>query len=387
MSVWLSPIQKAQVRRVGGEMSLINEMLRNLEAKSPDDLMKQNLQREIRPLPVVKSGQGRLFWIALIGIVLFGLLAVQGNQFQGQLQALINPKPSIVEPAVPVAVIPSESVPVVATDVSALPNATVHNENTAISDSLLIARELAFVPQSPDILPPVIEPSVVIKASEPTASKASNDKLSVETVRTGVSSGTVKIDKSPVLATPRDRAEVEYRKAEAVTGEGRITDSVEFLKSALKTDPTHIQARQNLIRQLLELRKQDDAMRVLHDGLELTPAQTGWAVSLARLQLEQGDIAGADRTLIHSQPFAESNAEYAGFQGHLKSRLGEHRLAAEYYFRASRLAPREGRWWLGLGLAFESDGKLAESKEAFRRSLASGNLPPELAGVAEQRVR
>jgi MSHA biogenesis protein MshN len=74
-------------------MSLINEMLRNLEAKSPDDLMKQNLQREIRPLPVVKSGQGRLFWIALIGIVLFGLLAVQGNQFQGQLQALINPKP------------------------------------------------------------------------------------------------------------------------------------------------------------------------------------------------------------------------------------------------------------------------------------------------------
>ena len=32
-------------------MSLINEMLRNLEAKSPDDLLKQNLQREIRSLP------------------------------------------------------------------------------------------------------------------------------------------------------------------------------------------------------------------------------------------------------------------------------------------------------------------------------------------------
>jgi MSHA biogenesis protein MshN len=128
-------------------------------------------------------------------------------------------------------------------------------------------------------------------------------------------------------------------------------------------------------------------MRVLHDGLDLTPAQTGWAISLARLQMETGDLAGADRTLIHSQPFAESNAEYAGFQGHLKSRLGEHRLAAEYYFRASRLAPREGRWWLGLGLAFEADGKVAESKEAFRRSLASGNLSPELAGVAEQRLR
>lgn len=368
-------------------MSLINEMLRNLEAKSPDDLLKQNLQREIRALPAVKPGRGRLFWSVLLGVVMLLLAGFAAVQYQDKLQAmlgLVRETPPLAQVAAPVVapVLPVE--PVVE---PVAENATVHNEKTAISDSLLVARELAFVPQSHDILPPVIEPSAAIKTPEPAASKAASEKLSVETVRTGVSSGTVKIDKSPVLATPRDRAELDYRKAEAATAEGRIGDSVELLKSALKTDPSHIQARQNLIRQLLEMRKPDDAMRVLNDGLEMTPAQTGWAVSLARLQLEQGDIAGADRTLIHSQPFAESNAEYAGFQGHLKSRLGEHRLAAEYYFRASRLAPREGRWWLGLGLAFEADGKLAESKEAFRRSLASGNLSPELAGVAEQRLR
>ena len=364
-------------------MSLINEMLRNLEAKSPDDLMKQNLQREIRPLPAVKTGRRRWFWSALLGVVMLLLAGFATVQYQEKLQAMLG----LARETPPLAPVAAPLLPVAPVVEPVAGNATVHNEKTAISDSLLIARELAFVPQSPDILPPVIELSTVVKTSEPPSSKTANDKLSVETVRTGVSSGTVKIDKSPVLATPRDRAELDYRKAEAATAEGRIGDSVELLKSALKTDPSHIQARQNLIRQLLEMRKPDDAMRVLNDGLEMTPAQTGWAVSLARLQLEQGDITGADRTLIHSQPFAESNAEYAGFQGHLKSRLGEHRLAAEYYFRASRLAPREGRWWLGLGLAFEADGKLAESKEAFRRSLASGNLSPELAGVAEQRLR
>jgi MSHA biogenesis protein MshN len=364
-------------------MSLINEMLRNLEAKSPDDLLKQNLQREIRALPAEKSGRGPWFWRALLGVVMLLLAGFAAVQHQDRLQLMLGLGGQTPPPA-------QLAVPVVAPVMPVEPvaeSATVHSEKTLISDSLLVARELAFVPQSPDILPPVIEPSGAVKTPEPVSTKAASDKLSVEMVRTGVVSGTVKIDKSPVLATPRDRAEIDYRKAEAATAEGRIGDSVELLKSALKTDPGHIQARQNLIRQLLELRKQEDAMRVLHDGLDLTPAQTGWAISLARLQMETGDLAGADRTLIHSQPFAESNAEYAGFQGHLKSRLGEHRSAAEYYFRASRLAPREGRWWLGLGLAFEADGKLPESKEAFRRSLASGNLSPELAGVAEQRLR
>lgn len=368
-------------------MSLINEMLRNLEAKSPDDLLKQNLQREIRVLPTAKQGHGRLFWGVLLGVVMLALAGFAAVQYQGKMQAMLD----LVRETLPLAQVAAPVVapvlPVAPVVEPVLENATVHNEKTAISDSLLIARELAFVPQSPDILPPVIEPSAAIKIPESAVPKVPGERLSVETVRTGVSSGTVKIDKSPVLATPRDRAELDYRKAEAATAEGLIGDSVELLKSALKTDPSHIQARQNLIRQLLEMHKQDDAMHFLNDGLELMPAQTGWAVSLARLQFEQGDLAGADRTLIHSQPFAESNAEYAGFQGHLKSRLGEHRLAAEYYFRASRLAPREGRWWLGLGLAFEADGKLAESKEAFRRSLASGNLSPELAGVAEQRLR
>ena len=127
-------------------------------------------------------------------------------------------------------------------------------------------------------------------------------------------------------------------------------------------------------------------MQILQEGIELQPAQTGWAMSLARLQLEHNDLTAADRTLARSQAYAEANADYAGFQGHLKSRLGAHRQAVTHYQRAARLAPNEGRWWLGLGLALEADGKQAEARDAFRRSVATNTLSADLAAVAQQHL-
>lgn len=199
--------------------------------------------------------------------------------------------------------------------------------------------------------------------------------------------GPVKIEKSPLAPTARDKADAELRRAETALASGRSGEALDGLRAALKLDPGYVAVRQALLRQLLDARKFDEAMVVLQDGLENMPTQTGWAVSLARLQLEQGDLAGADRTLARSQGYAEANADYAGFQGHVKSRLGAQRQAIAHYQRATRLAPGEGRWWLGLGLAFEADGRLPEARDALRRAIASGTLNHDLAAVAEQHLR
>jgi MSHA biogenesis protein MshN len=204
---------------------------------------------------------------------------------------------------------------------------------------------------------------------------------------TAVPAGPVKIEKSPLAPTARDKADAELRRAETALASGRSGEALDGLRAALKLDPGYVAVRQALLRQLLDARKIDEAMVVLQDGLENMPTQTGWAVSLARLQLEQGDLAGADRTLARSQGYAEANADYAGFQGHVKSRLGAQRQAIAHYQRATRLAPGEGRWWLGLGLAFEADGRLPEARDALRRAIASGTLNHDLAAVAEQHLR
>ena len=356
-------------------MSLINDMLRNLEAKRPDDLVKQNLQREIRSLPAAQARRGGFRLFLLLGLPTLGVVAAVLHA-KGELLPLlglsVEPVAAVVVPAPPAPVVnPPTSVPAADPAVDVQP--------ALISDNLRLAQDLAALP-SP--VPPVLAVPDPLPAAVPA-------KVEAEAVKPVPvqPSGPVKIEKSPVLATPRDRADAEYRRAEQAQAAGRSGEALEALKAALKHDPGYVQVRQALLRQLLDSRKLEEAIVVLQDGLELQPAQTGWAMSLARLQLEQGDLAAADRTLARSQAYAENSADYAGFQGHLKSRQNAHRQAAAHYQRATRLAPNEGRWWLGLGLALEADGRPAEAKEALRRALASATLSSELTAVAEQHLR
>lgn len=349
-------------------MSLINDMLRNLEAKRPDDLARQSLQREIRALPPGKRRRGKgLLLLSVLALAVAGAVAVHRA---GWLDA---PLPAVAPPPPPPTVLVAP--PELAAPPATPPQAAAADAAMPADDSLRLSSNLAVVPLPaapvlgvPD---PVAPPSAAPAKAEPASAPA----------------GPVKIEKSPVAATPRDRADAEYRKAEAALASGRSGEALDGMRAALKIDPAYVQVRQALLRQLLDMRRMDDAMAVLQEGVDLMPAQTGWAMSLARLQLEHGDLAAADRSLARSQAYAEANADYAGFQGHVKSRLGAHRQAAAHYQRASRLAPGEGRWWLGLGLALEADGRVPEARDALRRALSAGSLNAELSAVAEQHLR
>ena len=62
-------------------------------------------------------------------------------------------------------------------------------------------------------------------------------------------------------------------------------------------------------------------------------------------------------------------------------------LAEQHYQQATRLAPGDGRWWLGLGLAFDAEGRSSEAREAFLQARQCGNLGAELMAMVEQKLR
>ncbi|MBS1144438.1 MAG: hypothetical protein H6R14_1844 [Proteobacteria bacterium] len=358
-------------------MSLINDMLRDIEAKRPDDPARQNLQREIRSLPAARTGRPSWLLPALLGG-----LALAGVAFWLANGQWLPPVGNEATPA------PAPAVaPVAAVSAPAAANLTVDGKKEPNSESdLRLAPNLTNLPMP--AAPVLTVPDPIVPAPAPVVAKPEAAPAPAPVAAApAVPAGPIKIEKSPVMATPRDRADAEFRRAENALAAGRQAEALDGLRAALKQDPGYVQPRQLLLRQLLEQRKIDEAMSVLQDGLELQPAQTGWAMSLARLQLEQNDVAAADKTLARSQVYAEASADYAGFQGHLKSRLGANRAAVTHYQRATRLAPNEGRWWLGLGLAQEADGKVPEAKDALRRAIATGTLSIELSAVAEQHLR
>lgn len=374
-------------------MSLINDMLRDLDAKRPDDPARLNLQREIRSLPAAKGRAAPWRLALLAGLPALGVAAawLHANERLLPLLGVMPPANS--------ALVPTIAPPALVPPIAAVPE-------------LRPARSLAYSPPAETLLPvpdpQAAKPSVptaggerppasaaMAKVDQPGAAKPPPPQpvLAQPIAQPVVAqppapvAAPARIEKVPMAATPRDRAEAEFQRAETALAGGRASEAADALRGALKQDPSHVAARQLLLRQLLELRKVGEVVALLQEGLQQLPDQTGWAMSLARLQLERGDPAAADATLARSASFAEASADYAGFMGHLKTRLGEPRQAIPLYARATRLAPDEGRWWLGLGLAQEADGRLADARESLRHALATGRLSRELAAVAEQHLR
>lgn len=355
-------------------MSLINDMLNDLEARRANDLKRPGLQGEVRPLP--RAGEESRWPLRLA----LGALGVVGL---GTALYLYWPATGGVSPAKPqpVAAMPPAPAPP-AVEVQA---PVVDPRSLSLPGEMLgmrTATELANVPTEPITTTTLATISTTRGAStttQPPPRAAAPIGKVVEP--------TPAIDKRTVFSTPRERYEVEVRNATQAAASGKVNEGIEQLREILRQDAAFSLARQALLRILLEQRRGDEMMAVLAEGLDLQPAQSGWAVSLARLWVERGDYVAAQRILARSYPHATTNAEYLGFFAHVQYKQNHPREAAELYQAAARVAPGEGRWWLGLGVALEADGRAAEARDAYRRALASNSLNPDLAAIAEQKLR
>jgi MSHA biogenesis protein MshN len=192
------------------------------------------------------------------------------------------------------------------------------------------------------------------------------------------------IDKQPRSG---DAAEGEFRRAMQLVRQGATAEAMAGLQAALRLDGRHLAARQALLSLLVEQRHWPEAQALAAEGLSLDPTQTGWAMALARLQVEQGQLADAEATLVRHGGAATAQADYQAFHALLLQKLQRPKEAAEHFRTALAIRPSEGRWWYGLAAALEQDQHPAEAREAYLKAREAGNLPPELAALVDQRLR
>ena len=378
-------------------MSLINRMLQDLDARQAAPGGGHPLPAEVRPLPPRRPSRRPVVFAGLALLALaIGLVAAQWGRVAPAAPTPAGAAPQAVAVAAPPApaVLPAPAVqpaPAVAPEKPAEPSPAavpVETKRSAATTSLAAPTEkksaVAAV-KAPDADGDTKPARLRPPATEKPSAKSSEAPSAPPALGKGVKPPT--IERAEAAGSPRERAEADYRKAIVALNQGRLDDAVDGLRKTLRDDSMHIGARQLLVRLLLEAKRNDDAAQVLQDGLQGQPAQLGWAMTLARLQVDRGDLAGAWQTLDFSLPAAGHSADYQGFAAHVLQRLGRPREAVVHYLNAARLAPGDGRWWLGLGLALEAEGQTGEAREAFLRAKQSGNLSSALSALVEQKLR
>ena len=398
-------------------MSLINQMLQDLEKRRASGAERSALPDQVRVLPREEAHSMPWWLIGIAAAVV--LIALLAWQFNGQApsapsvpvaQSQPAPNPPLVESPAPLhaagapasrLALELEQPPAAAARPPApakpkavpppLAIAAVVAESTATAKPAFAAvnvepaRSPAPQAETPKAAP-VAAAARVVAVAAPSKPVPPAPKT-VEVLPETKAPVNAQIDKRAQTLTPQQLAENDYREAANFLNQGRIAEAQDGFRRALQQSPSHIGARQGLFGLLVDAKKTAEAEQLLQEGLKLNPNQPGFAVALASLQYERGDITGAIDTMQTSAPAAQSSPDYLARLAGLLQRQARHREAIDNYQAALRLAPGSGVWLMGLGISLQAVNRNSEAQEAFRRARSSNTLNPELQAFVDQRLK
>jgi MSHA biogenesis protein MshN len=233
----------------------------------------------------------------------------------------------------------------------------------------------APVPQDPPAVPSAARPPVAdTPAVQPAAKPPVADTPPV-------------IDKQMREMTPPQRAETAFRTGVAQLRDARAAAAEASFREALREDQNHVAARQALLGLLLDARRNDEAEQLLRTALTLNPRQPRHAMVLARLQVDRGEVPGAVNTLVGALPYVQSDPEYYAFLAALLQREGRHKETIDYYRAALRSSPGNALWLMGLGISLRATSQFADARESFERAIETRQLKGELLAFTERQLK
>jgi MSHA biogenesis protein MshN len=381
-------------------MSVINQMLVELERRRASGTERNRIPDHVRALP--GDGSSRRLPLSAIAAALAGvaLLAAGVWWWMQQGGGLQQPPPVGAGPALQEEPLRQEEwiarrltlnlsqEPEAAPETSPIATAAIVAPRDASPAPAQKPAETAVAPAPRPPQKQLAAERVAPEQAPPPAAKVPlQAAITPPTVTKAVPQPAAEIDKQVRELTPRQRAETEYARGTAALHQGQFAEARSAFEAALQKDATHHAARQALVGVLLDGRRHADATRVLQEGLQLSPAQHGFAMTLARLQVEAGELDAGAQTLARSLEYPGASPDHIAFYAGLLQRQQKHAEAVLQFQQALNRRGGVGVWLLGLGVSLEALGRGADAQEAYRRAKESGNLTADLRAFAEQRLR
>jgi len=343
-------------------MSLINQMLKDLEKRRSRDLetsdsLSQNITWETAP------NQRHFNWMAFTIIVtLTALLAV----IVFLLWERTEQKPEH--------------------------NISVHTKSTSAAKN----NQAQSVKKAQPVKKTVVKKE--IKKSPAKTVVAENDFSEAIDIEKAVDveemSDEIEVDNSEVIQlqkksrplNSKQLAEIAYNKGYQYLQQGRMRQGKEFLREALSLYIPHVKAREMLAGIYIKSGRLIDAAELLSEGVKVAPEYSLFAKLYARVLLEQNNPKLAIKILENGSAAMDVEPDYFALLAATYQRINNHEKATDLYLQLVKLKPNAGVWWLGLAISLEKSGKTKEALEAYQRAQNTGSLKSGLIKFTNNKV-
>ena len=359
-------------------MSVINQVLQDLEKRHARSGDAHAPVTQIRAVGSAPRASGRRLAVALLSLVAIGA-AVFLWRWSNQEKPVAAPPAPPPAPAKPVAAAPVET---------PLPPAPAAPEKPPAPAPLAVApappmprsteASSAKAPPTNRVAPIASEPPPKAKAKPTPAPKAAAEDATP--------AGGTGIEKRERPLSAAERAEAQFRLGAQSMQQGRMRDAEASFLAAIAEDPGHVPSRQALLGIYLEAQRRDEAEVLLRDGLKASPRPPAWAMVLARLEAERGDVIGGINTMQNHLDVGRQNGDYLALFAALLQKQGRHADAVEQYQAAINLGQGKAVWLMGQGISLRELGKREEARAAFQRALDSGGLSADLKLFVERQI-
>lgn len=366
-------------------MSVINQMLKDLEQRNASASEIKPLAGDVRPVRVVS---GRTMSISS-ALLIIAVLVLAGAGFWWKLHAnsaqnfAAEGSPSLRAPVIPKPVAEAPS-PVRIEEVAPSPVPESSVRLPGLDTELRTMPILQSAPEKKE--KETVSASATDAAPDVTHNPPVTDSRPRE-IRLGkIFSATTGTSLKSV--TPVQKSENLYKQAVTMLQQGRVSETRGALEQALLDNPANHNARQLLVSLLVENKHSTEALTLLQEGVRIAPDQTGFVIALARLQVEAGGDRGAAlQTMEQGAQYVTEDAEFHGFYAALLQREERHQEAVSHYLKALNDDPANTSWLVGVGISLQAQEKYGDAREAFERARQSSQLSQEMASFVDQRLR
>jgi len=194
------------------------------------------------------------------------------------------------------------------------------------------------------------------------------------------------MNKTPVLPTSEELAFTDYQDALNFIDHGYPDQAIPLLAKVVHNDPQLVAARKILVTLLMQNNEISNATDYVKAGLKIRPDAIELIELDAKLLLLKHHPEEALKVLQKASPPIMQEPEYYELLASLQQQLGHAAIAEQIYTQLLALNSSNANWWLGVGLAMESQKKNNNALQAYKQAVALGDLSSRLQANVQERI-